>query len=581
MKRALWLLPLLLLGAAQDRRLSVAYTVFVDKPERGIVSIEMEIKGSSADELRVAIPAWAPGAYRIRDYHKAVSNLRAADGAARARAVERVDDLAWKISADGVDPLYVSYDLSVEPSRLNEEHCLLEGPATFLYVAGTKDAPCRVRFLVPEGWRIATGLDRRGGAYLARDYDTLIDAPTEIGLFELIEFDQDGARYELVIHSKGPVDGQALAGICRRIVKEQNAIFGGPPFDRYVFFYHFGDGFGGGGLEHLNSTTISAPYEQVARDPTVPASVTSHEYFHLWNVKRIRPAELGPFDYTGVVRSKALWFSEGCTSYFGDRTLARAAMWSEERYFRHLAGEIETLQNNPDRRVTSVEKASQSTWDREDWPRVDYYNKGELIGLLVDLRIRTMSEGRLGLDDVMRYLYETYVTGPAREGQGPIGIGFPEDGVLKALNKVTGADWTDFYDRFIRGVEELPYVDILAAAGLAVEIRAEKRPDLGLLLRRTTVASVDAGSAAEGAGVKARDRVVAVDGREVTRGNLRELTEMLRPGGTVRVTLGRGQERIEVELPVVEREVVRCRLARAENPTELQRQVLAGWLGRD
>src|SRR5204863_907764 len=142
--------------------------------------------------------------------------------------------------------------------------------------------------------------------------------------------------------------------------------------------------------------------------------------------------------YTQIVRSKALWMCEGVTSYYGDRTLAHAGIWKEQQYLDHLAGEIETLQNNPDRKVTPIEKASQIVWDRKDWPRVDYYNKGELLGLLLDLRLRTQTEGRATLDDVMRHLYATYVTGPAGAGKGSIGVGFPEDGILRALNHVGG-----------------------------------------------------------------------------------------------------------------------------------------------
>ncbi|HLG43323.1 MAG TPA: PDZ domain-containing protein [Planctomycetota bacterium] len=573
---ALALAPLCLAAAAQDRDLVVSYTVFVDKPESGAIGIEMEVQGNAQEVVRVAIPAWAPGAYRIREYHKAVKQVKAHDGSGRALKVERENDLTWRIEAGDSQTVGVAYELEVEKNRLDPEHCLIHGPDTYLYVVGRKEAPCRVRFIVPEGWRIATGLELRVGTYRARDYDTFIDAPTEIGKFEVAEFDQDGARYELAIHAKGPVDTRALTEMCRKIVREQNAMFGGPPFDRYVFFYHFGDGFGGGGLEHLNSTTISGGYAAVSKDPMSIASVTSHEYFHVWNVKRIRPAELGPFDYTGIVRSKALWLSEGGTSYFGSRALARSRVWTEEQYFRHLAGEIETLQNNPDRRTTTVEKASQVTWDREDWPRVDYYNKGELLGLLIDLRTRRMSEGRLGFDDVMRHLNREYAL---QRGHGPIGVGFPEDGILKALNDVTGSDWGEFYSKYVSGLDELPFEEVLGASGLAVELKSVRRADLGLSLRRTTVATVPAGSEAERKGVKAQDRILAVNGEEVARGNLRELLTKLKPADSAKITFGRGNEKYAVNLTVGEREHVACSFKRAEAPTDLQRRILAGWLG--
>src|SRR5262249_27547626 len=249
--------------------------------------------------------------------------------------------------------------------------CFIAGPDTYFYLVNHKDAPCSVGFTMPDGWKVGTGLDADGPLYKARDYDTFIDCPTELGRFELYTFEADGATFAIVVHAQAPAEGAKISDMCRRIVVQQNKIFGPPPFKRYVFLYHFRDGSGGRGLEHLNSTDIVMPYTAIKFDPYLAASVTSHEYFHLWNVKRIRPAELGPFDYTQIVRSKALWLCEGVTSYYGDRGLAQSGVWKEQQYLDHLAMEIETLQNNPDRKVTPIEKASQIVWDRKDWPRVD------------------------------------------------------------------------------------------------------------------------------------------------------------------------------------------------------------------
>jgi predicted metalloprotease with PDZ domain len=322
------------------------------------------------------------------------------------------------------------------------------------------------------------------------------------------------------------------------------------------------------------------PYRAVRVDPLLAASVTSHEYFHLWNVKRIRPFGLGPFDYTKEVPAKALWFCEGITSYFGDRALARCRIWNEERYLSHLAGEIETLQENPDRLVTSVEEASLRVWDRQDWPRLDYYNKGELLGLLIDLRVRTASGGEKTLDDVMRHLYDTYCVKPSREGQGPIGVGYPEDGILKALNEVTGADWSDFAARYVAGTEELPYRETLEEAGLSHELAVTRSPDLGLSMRGLTVMAVPEGSDAERAGVQPNDRINAVNGTEVTRANLRQTVSRLKPGDEATLRLGRGEETVEVKLVVGSRERVTCKLKRLDGPTDLQRKILNDWLAR-
>jgi predicted metalloprotease with PDZ domain len=585
MRPRLALLPALALALvaarqADEPRLEVSFLVDVTAPESERVPVSMTVTGAPGGEVDVAMPAWAPGAYRIVKYAKAVKNVRASAGKGIDVEVVPVDDQTWKVRTGAARAFTVSYELAVERSRMDKDHCYLAGPDTYLYVVGRKEAPCSVRFRLPEGWRVGTGLEKKGDAYVARDYDTFIDCPTELGKFELLEFTEDKALYQLVIHAAGPVDGAKLVEMCRKIVKDQNRMFGGPPFERYVFLYHFRGGPGGGGLEHLNSTNISLQYTAVRAEPLLAASVTSHEYFHLWNVKRIRPFELGPFDYTKAVPCKALWLCEGVTSYFGDRTLARCGIWSEEKYLAHLADEIEIQQNNPDRKVTSVEKASQVIWTRTDWPRVDYYNKGELLGLLIDLRIRTASGGEKSLDDVMRHLYDTYVVRPSKEGKGPIGVGFPEDGILKALHEVTGSDWKDFFARHVAGVEDLPYEEVLGAAGLAVSLRTLPVPDLGLSMRGTIVMTVAAGGDAARAGVKPFDRIAAVNGIDVTRSNLSQEVSKLKPGGEARLRLLRGEQEVEATVKVGSRDKTSCALSRSASATPLQKRLLDAWLAK-
>jgi predicted metalloprotease with PDZ domain len=568
-------------GPSQESapRLAVSYAVDVSTPESSKIHVVMTVRNNIEQDVDVSIPAWAPGAYRIVTYAKSVQGVEAAKDGQKLPVVA-VDSQTWTVQTGGAPRFTVTYDLTVEKTRLDKDHCFIAGPDTYFYLVKHKDAPCSVGFTLPDGWNVGTGLEGDGPLYRARDYDTFIDCPTELGRFERVSFEADGAAYELVIHAKGPVDGDRLSAMCRRIVVEQNKVLGPPPFKRYVFVYHFKDAVGGRGLEHLNSTDIIMPYTAIRADPMLAASVTSHEYFHLWNVKRIRPFELGPFDYTKIVRTKALWLCEGVTSYFGDRGLARSGLWKEPQYFDHLGAEIETLQNNPDRKVTSVEKASESVWDRKDWPRVDYYNKGELLGLLIDLKIRTESRGEKTLDDVMRHLYQKYVVGPSEEGKGAIGLGYPENGILRALNDVTGSDWTSFYKKYISGVDELPFVDVMEAAGLALSLQVVDTPDLGADLRGTSVLFVFSGGEAEKAGIKSGDRIIGVNGAEVTRQTIRDALAKLPPGEDARLTILRMDERSEVTLKPGVRQRATCKVRRAESPTDLQKRVLDSWLGK-
>ncbi|HLY07922.1 MAG TPA: PDZ domain-containing protein [Planctomycetota bacterium] len=584
-RRLTLLLALLLLASLPGRsqesvpRLSVSYAVDASTPESGRIRVVMTVRNNVEPSVDVSIPAWAPGAYRIVKYSKQVSNLEASKDAEKLE-VAPVDDQTWTVKTRGASRFSVTYDLAVDRGRMDKDHCFVAGPDTYLYLTQHKEAPCSVGFTLPDGWKVGTGLDADGPLYRARDYDTFIDCPTELGRFELFTFQADGSTYELVIHAKGPVDGEKLTQMCRTIVVEQNKVFGAPPFKRYVFLYHFKDAVGGRGLEHLNSTDIIMPYTAIRTDPMLAASVTSHEYFHLWNVKRIRPLELGPFDYTRIVRSKALWLCEGVTSYFGDRGLARSGIWKDQQYLDHLGAEIETLQNNPDRKVTAIEKASESVWDRKDWPRVDYYNKGELLGLLIDLKIRIASRGRKSIDDVMRHLYKKYVVDPSAGGTSPIGVGYPENGILQALNEVTGEDWSSFYKSYISGVEELPFVEILEAAGLAPALQVVDTPDLGADLRGTSILFVVSGGVAERAGIRQGDRIVGINGVEVNRTTLREELSKLTPGDDARLTILRMDERSDVTLKPTVRQRATCKVRRSESPSDLQKRVLDAWLGK-
>lgn len=574
--RALLLVLLLSPARAQDStpRLEVAYEVDASKAGPGQVHVVMKVLHNTAETAEVSLPVWNPGSYRLQNHFRNVRNVTAHGSG--PLGVWPIDETTWRIPA-GRREFTVEYDVVVPKERFDADHFFFEGPSLYMYVVGHKDAPHRVKFKLPPDWKIATGLETKDSEWwYARDYDTFIDCPSELGKFSHHEFEEDGALFQIAVHAAGRYDGEGLVEMCRKIVKSQNAMFGGPPFKRYVFLFHFRNQPGGGGLEHLNSTNITLSYNYVKNNIWNAASITSHEYFHLWNVKRIRPKELGPFDYTGVVRSRHLWLCEGVTSYYGDLTLARAGIWPEKQYLEHLAEEIVSHNNNPDRKVTSVERASERVWDRQDWPRVDYYNKGELLGMLFDLRIRTRSENGASFDDVMRHLYDTYVV----KGGGPIGVGFEQNGILKAINHVSKQDYTEFYKKYVQGTEDLPFEEVLTAAGLDVKLTVSRTPDLRLALRGTQVMSVVEGSEIEAAGIRAGDRLVRVGTTEVTRDNLRGIVEKLAIGEKVKLAFARGEETVEATLTVGATERWRCSLARAENATELQKKILDSWLGR-
>ncbi len=589
MRRSLWLIGLLALlpsvAYAQEAvpPVKVNYVVDAMDARNGNAWIDMTIQNLPVEEVTVAIPAWRPGSYRILNFHTRIKDVTASAGGAKLD-VEPVDKQTWKVKGIGKREATVRYRVTPDRDAIGADHYFMDGPGTFFYIPEHKSAACTVRYKLPEGWKAASGLSDLGdGIFGARDYDTFADCPTELGPFEMLTFKQDGVTYEVAVHAAGKYDSAGLIASIKKIVKSQCAMFGGAPFDRYVFLYHFrASAPGGGGLEHLNSTHISLPLFFVRDTGVNAASITSHEFFHLWNVKRIRPKELGPFDYTQPVRSNALWLCEGVTSYYGDLTLARCGIWNEASYFQHLSAEVETLQNNPARLQMSVEEAGRTVWDRGQGQRsLDYYNKGEILGWLIDLRIRALTNNKKSFDDVMRHLYEKHVTGPAKDGKGPIGVGFPEDGILKAINDVSGHDFTEFYGKYVSGKDELPYAEVGKAAGLKIDVTVERSAEFASSLRGLRVENVPVGSDDEKAGLRPGDRILEVAGVQVTTGaTLRAELAKLEAGRPAAVKVMRDKE-VELKLTPVGRERTRAAVARPAGAADKQKRLIDSWLGKD
>ena len=588
MKRALLFFLPLLIGpalAAQDEArppVSVSYTLDVTEPKSGAVKVEMRVENNRDDEVTIGIPTWAPGSYRTVSYFLAISDLEAEVGGKKVDVTATEHKSLWKVKTGRAPTFTIRYtnkpaDVPQLRGNLTADHYDLQGPAAWLFVLDHLDGPHRVTFKLPTGWHVGTGLKKLGPAhYGERDYDTFIDCPIELGAFSLQKFEHDGVTYELVLHATEEFNVAKLVETCRKIVAEQTRMFGGAPFERYVIIYHFRNQMGGAGLEHLNSTHITFPMSRVKDDPASIASITSHEFFHLWNVKRIRPKELGPFDYTRPVRSKALWLCEGVTSYYGDLSLARAGVWTRDVYLDHLAREVNELQADPDRKTQSVEQAAWTVWDRGPnftaW--IDYYTKGELLGWLLDLKIRHATEGKKSFDDVMRHLYRTGVIEPAKQGKGPIGVGFEEGGILNAVNEVSGKDFTEFFTRYVSGTEELPYVEVAKEAGLSLT----RRKALSISLQGMRVVEPAADSEAKKADVRRNDRIVKIANKPVA--NQDQLYKALEPwslGDKVIVEFTRQGEKdpLQKELAIVEGPYA---VKVAADPTEAQKALLRGWL---
>jgi len=437
--RALFLSLFALVSVA---RAEISYTV-QPQPEKGVLHVTMEIP-SPGRSLTLQIPTWRPGSYRVQKYSANIADLTATG------PTEYDGNLTWTVLTNNASTAQVQYDVKT-PSSASGMH--LSGPATYMYVVGRKLEQCRVMFLLPQGWDIGIGLEPGNGmTYVAPDYDVLADNPAQFGKFERRTWQVRGVPHQIVVYGE-PVDAaflDKLADSCKRISQTAYLFFDDIPYRRYVFFFNITRGPGGSGLEHLSSTEINMT-------KNISTGLIAHEFFHLWNVKRLRPAVLGPFDYTQPCRTGLLWLSEGCTTHYARKIERMAGFISDDAYLRALQNAANQLMRAEGRKTVTVEEASRKVWDRIR-PTVDYYNKGDMVGLCLDLKLLDVTNGDYGFDDVMRYLYLC-----CRKGNGP---GISEDAVRDACIKFGGSVLGPFYDLCARSTEELPFADVLGTVGV-------------------------------------------------------------------------------------------------------------------
>ena len=552
-----------LLGAspavAQD---VITYQVETRTAEKSF-HVRLDIPQVKELTVRVQIPVWSPGAYLSGNYTANIADISAEDGQHKPLKIYHPDQNTWEIAANGADLIHLQYtakniDAVETDSRPNRAH--LVGPRTYLYVVGRKAEPVALSLATPSGakvWKIATSLDPAESVaqasesalhgFTAPSYDVLADAPVEMGDFAEERFEAGGRPHSVVLYGEyKAADRAKLVRYCKRVAEIETAFFGDAPYHRYIFQFHANAARtgGGGGLEHLGSTEISM--SSLVEDRL--RSVIAHEYFHLWNVKRIRPFVLGPFDYVDPPRTANLWWSEGVTSYYGDLLSRRGGLNTEDEYLKHLAATITALQNNPARLKVSADQSSLHVFDANNsqgFGGLSYYTKGELVGLCLDLKIREITHGARSLDNVMRALYVQ-----CGKGDGP---GFAEDDIKKTVNRISGKNLSDFYDQLARSTEELPFTEALTTVGLNLARAETPVPvsNTGMTLQPNreaqalTIGEITAEGAAAKAGLKTGDRIAAVNDQT----DLRAMGQLLRatpPGKPLTITVVRAGVRTEI-----------------------------------
>jgi len=503
-------------------------------------------------EVTVRMPAWN-ALYQIRDFSDRVQQVVAFVGSERA-PIEKMDKQTWTIRGSGTIKIqYATYWDEIGPfaSQLNSEHAFINPAMILLYVANRRSEAVHIAMPdVPELWLVAgasvQGMESMGGARNffgdAASYDELADGPIEAGKFQ--GFQLTGIKPEIwvVIHGDNWKKKKVEEDL-KRICQYELRLMEGAPFERYTFILHIGKGAGGGGMEHANSTAIGVP-----SDEYLPG-VAAHEFFHLWNVKRIRPATLEPVDYAKEQYTRALWFAEGVTNTYGAYTLVRSGIWSKEQFYADLGAQITELENRPANRWQSAEQSSLDAW-LEKYPlynqpeySISYYTKGQVLGDLLDILIRDRTENEKSLDDVLRAMNSEF----AKRGK-PYRDSLD---VRLTVEKIAGGSFEEFFGKYVAGIEPFPYQHVLALAGLELRIIEHQRPTLGFTAARDAtgtlvVQSVAADGAAALADLWVGDTILAWNGGEVPRRTDRWLREQ-KPGDLLKLWVGREGKKVSLE----------------------------------
>jgi len=589
-RRCFWLAILAaLLGIASfvagQTSAGTAYTVLLANPAQHLVDIQISLRPGPA-ERELQLPVWN-ALYQIRDFAQYINWIRAKDAAGNPLAIHALTSSRWKISG-ATNGATIEYEMYVDSggpfgAQLNLHHAFFNLAEILMYPVDARNDPLTLHFSqLPSEWRIAIPLTPVGHQFQAENYDRLVDSPVEIGEFQEVDFDEAGGHFRVIIDADpADYDSGKIVSALHKIVSAAVSWMDDRPFDTYMFVYHFPRGPAGGGMEHAYSTAIELNADSFKRSLYPLTAVTAHEFFHLWNVKRIRPQSLEPIDYTKENYTRALWFSEGVTSTAEEAIQLRAGLIDERQFLSELGDQITELERRPAHLAQSAEDSSLDAWlegfsyYRRPERSISYYNKGELLGEMLDLAIRDSSHGRASLRELLQWMNANY----AKQHR------FFDDstGVREAAEAVTHTDFGAFFTKYVAGTDEIPWNDFLHSVGLRVEAITNEVPDSGFLASRNfdgpmSVLAVSPGSDAERAGLHVGDTITELQGKTPTEES-REQISLLKPGDTidVKVRSRRGGE-IELKWKVGARQEVTYEVKDLDPVTPEQRARRAAWL---
>ncbi|MCC0178411.1 M61 family metallopeptidase [Waterburya agarophytonicola K14] len=568
------------------------YQVAMPQPASHLFEVTLEVNDWQSEVLNLKMPVWTPGSYLVREYARHIQDFTARDSKGKILASQKLSKNHWQVATESNSQLKISYrlyanDLTVRTNHLDGTHGYFNGAAIFFFIPNLEQEPIKLKVIPPQAdWQVSTTLPALAGeenVFMAPDFDTLVDTPVEIGTQQIYDFEVLGKPHSWVVWSQGNFQPEQAIKDTTKIIEVEAKMFGGLPYEQYLFLLHL-SGSGYGGLEHKDSCTLNYPrfgfrdrekYQRFLQ-------LVAHEFFHLWNVKRLRPQALAKFDYERENYTTSLWFCEGTTSYYDILIPLRAGIYNRKTYLKSLSKDVNRYLNIPGRNVQPLGESSYDAWIKlyrrdaySDNNQISYYLKGQLVSLLLDLLIRAKHNNTRSLDDVMALMWQRF---------GRDEIGFSETQLRDTIAEVAEDNLDDFFHRYIETTEELPFNDYLDPFGLHLKTVEESDiPYLGIRLQsennQEIIEFVAAQSPAASAGIDAKDELLAINGIRVDAQSLNDRLKDYQVNDTIQVTVFHQDELKTLAVTLAKSPPSSYKIAIQDNLSDQQKQNLTGWLG--
>jgi predicted metalloprotease with PDZ domain len=587
---------------------TISYRLAMSHPASHLFEVTIDVTVPANETSGVVdfqIPKWQPGRYSVADFAANVQEF-GARSQNRTLTWTKVDDQTWRVQRQGNRNVTATYkmfsdDLSGTYAQLDVGHANYTGGEVFMYIAGHKSDPVDLHIDPPANWKVVNGRTEKPNQvdWKYPNYEILIDNPTEIGPdWTVDDFKVDGKTYHVVVHSRGDEGGRRPAFVrdIEKIVRAETAMWGVPEFDSYTFMFHFAaDDRSSDGMEHLMSTQIIEPGilgDRNGYDGAV--STAAHEFFHAWNVKRLRPAELGPWDWTRPAATRGLWIAEGFTQYYGIAMYHRAGFTDSAQFLRDISQTLTFIEDSPANKLMSAEASSMAA------PFIDaalhkqrtnlsntslsYYLKGELIALNLDLLIRGWTRGQKSLDDVMRRAYDEFYVKSPNASYYLKGRGYSIEDFARIVSEVAGRDMTMWFAKYVRGVDPLPYDEALNGVGLRlIKSQATQPHTAGIAIDRDDrlalrLGALETDSAAERSGLQQGDVLLSIGGTNVSRDNWVSVLNRYKKGDRIPVTVRRFRRTMELNIELGDPDVYDYRIEELPNASAEMKKLRASWL---